>query len=228
MRVLILNHGFIPPERYVAGQGTRREQDFFARNGYVTVHPDYRAHASSTPYDPPHHDFYVGYTADVAALIDAIRESALPLLDEERIGMFGHSMGGGIAARIAVIKPEVRAYVLFAPISADVEDNFYELDPEEVAWLRKTYGEEGAEVYSKISPLNFSQDVSAPIQLHHGVADKDVPLAFSERMYTTLTILGKKAEFYQYPGQGHEFTEDWSLAARRAAQFFDMYVRGSR
>jgi dipeptidyl aminopeptidase/acylaminoacyl peptidase len=134
-------------------------------------------------------------------------------------------MGGGIAARVMVLRPEIRAIVLFAPISADAEDNFYELSKEEVAWLHATYGLSGSETYKKISPLNYFSDVSAPVQLHHGTKDADVPLVFSERMFSMLTTLGKRAEFYVYPGEAHEFIAAWPVAAERALQFFDTYVK---
>lgn len=226
--VLILNHGLIHPSVYFGGRGSKREQDFFARKGYVTIHPDYRGLAKSSPNPEKRHDFYAGYTKDVVALIDALKAINSQLFDYRRIGIWGHSMGGGIAARVMVLRPEVRAYVLFAPISADVEDNFYELKKEEVAWLRKTYGGEGDIIYKKMSPLTYFGDVSAPVQLHHGTGDVDVPISFSEKMYETLTSFGKKAEFFKYPGEGHEFGDAWQLAAERALQFFDKYVKGAR
>lgn len=223
--VLILNHGLIPPEIYFSGRGSKREQEFFARHGYITIHPDYRGLASSSPLTNARHDFYVGYTEDVTALIDALKEFASSLMNLKRLGMWGHSMGGGIAARVAVLRPEVRAYVLFAPISADVEDNFYELAKEEVAWLHDTYGAEGASAYREISPITFFKDVSAPVQLHHGVADKDVPLDFSKKIFNALTRERKKAELYTYAGEGHEFGGAWQLAAERALQFFNFHLK---
>jgi len=223
--VLILNHGLIPSEIYFSGRGSKREQDFFARHGYITIHPDYRGLSSSSPSTNAHHDFYVGYTEDVAALIDALGELASPLMNLKRLGMWGHSMGGGIAARVAVLRPEVRAYVLFAPISADAEDNFYELAKEEVAWLHDAYGAEGAPAYREISPTTFFKDVSAPMQIHHGTADKDVPLDFSKKIFNALTHERKKAELYTYAGEGHEFGGAWFLAAERALQFFDHHLR---
>lgn len=226
--VLILNHGLIDPKVYVSGRGSKREQDFFAKNGYITIHPDYRGHASSSPNANPHHDFYVGYTEDVVALIEAIKNYEGALMDRERIGMWGHSMGGGIAARAAVLSPDIRAFVLFAPISADAEENFYELGADEVRWLRATYGPEGDPIYRRISPIEYFSDVRAPVQLHHGIADQAVPITFSEKMFETLTRLNKKAELFIYPGEEHEFADAWPLAASRALQFFDRYIKNAR
>lgn len=223
--VLILNHGLIRPSIYYSGRGSRREQDFFAREGYATIHPDYRGYSGTKENFPSRHDFYVGYTRDVLGLIDVLKRQDQRMLDLGRLGMWGHSMGGGIAARVAVLSPDVRAYVLFAPISADVEDNFYELAAKEVKWLRETYGPAGAEVYRRMSPLEYFSEVRSPIQLHHGIADRDVPISFSRNMFAALTGQGKRAELFTYPGEGHEFAGAWTLAAGRALQFFDRYLK---
>lgn len=223
--VLILNHGLIPPPLYITGRGSKREQDFFSRNGYVTIHPDYRGHASSSPALFTHHDFYVGYTQDVLALLDAIERNPPSFIDTNRIGMWGHSMGGGIATRVMVMRPDVKAFVLFAPISANVEDNFFELTPDEVKWMHDTYGPAGDSIYRKISPIAYFSDVSSPVQLHAGSADTAVPISFSENIYNKLKEQGKQVEFFVYPGQKHEFINDWPLATSRALQFFDHYVK---
>ncbi|MDP3769472.1 MAG: alpha/beta fold hydrolase [Candidatus Sungbacteria bacterium] len=223
--VLVLNHGLIPADMYVTGRGSKREQDFFAKNGYITIHPDYRGLGSSSPDMATHHDFYVGYSQDVVSLLDAIERAALPFMDISRIGMWGHSMGGGIAARIMVLRPEVKAFVLFAPISADVEDNFYELTQEEIDWLHSTYGPQGDLAYRNMSPLEYFSDVVSPVQIHHGTGDEAVPISFSEKMYESLEKNQKNAELFLYPRQKHEFIEDWPLAAHRALQFFDRYVK---
>lgn len=249
---LILNHGLIRPEIYFSGRGSKREQDFFARHGYVTIHPDYRGYSSITslaadgfsaetetaaitwpwygrdPAFPEHHDFYEGYSKDVLALIDALKKQKPAIIDVGRIGMWGHSMGGGIAARVMVRTHDVRAFVLFAPISADAEDNFYEFTADEAAWLHATYGNAGDAAYRAISPITYFGDVSAPVQLHHGLTDTDVPPAFSQKMFTALIQNNKKAELFTYPGEKHEFIKAWSLAAGRALQFFDKYVKNAR
>jgi len=247
-----LNHGLIYPGIYFSGRGSKREQDFFARRGYVTIHPDYRGYSSLTPLAadaspdapqiaaiawpwyganpafPEHHDFYEGYAKDVLALMDALKKQKPAIIDTARIGMWGHSMGGGIAARVMVRTHDVRAYVLFAPISADAEDNFYELTANETEWLRETYGGAGDPAYRRMSPIAYFGDVGAPVQLHHGLADTEVPPAFSRKMFAALTQNNKKAELFTYPGEQHEFAGAWPLAAGRALQFFDQYVKNAR
>lgn len=228
--VLILGHGLIPEEIYFPGRGSKREQDFFAKAGYVTIHPDYRGLGESDPNPYTHHDFYVGYTRDVLNLLEALRKTNSPLFDIGRVGMWGHSMGGGVATRAALLTPEIKALVLFAPISADIEDNFYELTKDEIRWIEKTYGvgEEADKKFIQISPLTYFGKVSAPVQLHHGTEDQDVPISFSEKMFAELKKFEKKAEFFAYPAERHEFTDAWQVAASRSLQFFDKYVRNAR
>lgn len=228
--VLILNHGLISPKIYFSGRGSRREQDFFARNGYITIHSDYRGLGYSSPNPNQHHDFYQGYTEDVINLVDAIKRANPKLFDAKRMGIWGHSMGGGIAARVMALRLDLRAYVLFAPISAETEDNFYELPKSEIKWLAEKYGigETASALYKKMSPLTYFSGVEAPVQLHHGTQDKDVPISFSYKMFTALKNNNKKVELYTYGGEGHEFADAWQIAASRALNFFDKYVKGAR
>ena len=129
-----------------------------------------------------------------------------------------------------VLNLDIKAFVLFAPNSARAEENFYELSEEEIAWLNQTYGadEKAEEIYRNISPITYFQDVSSPVQIHHGTGDDAVPLWFSEKMYEALTHFGKKVEFYSYPEEKHEFIDQWPFAAERSLQFFDTYVKNVR
>lgn len=228
--ILVLGHGLIPAEIYFPGRGSKREQDFFAKKGYAVIHPDYRGLGESEPNPQEHHDFYVGYSRDILNLLEVLKKTKSGLFDLDRIGFWGHSMGGGIGARVAVLAPEIKAFVFFAPISADAKDNFYELSKNEIEWLEKSYGTgaDADEIIAKISPINYFADVSAPIQLHHGTEDQDVPLSFSDKMHKELKKFNKKVEFFTYPGEPHEFVDGWPLAAERSLQFFDTYVKNPK
>jgi len=123
--LLVLNHGYIDPDVYTNGRGLKREQDYLARRGYVVLQPDYRNHADSTKVDNVELDFRLGYVEDVINAINAARSSGLDFIDAERVGMLGHSMGGGIAQTIMVTRPDlVDAFVLFAPVSSNYVDSF--------------------------------------------------------------------------------------------------------
>jgi dipeptidyl aminopeptidase/acylaminoacyl peptidase len=230
--VLILNHGHIETSVYTNGRGLRREQDYFAKNGYVVIHPDYRNHAQSDKDETTDGgDFRLAYTTDVINAVNAVKSADLPYVDKTKIGMLGHSMGGGIAMNVAVAQPNlVDAIVLYAPVSADVRDNFDK-------WTRKRapiaktilekYGEpaDNPKFWDNISPINFVKNIQVPIMLHHGTADDSCDIAWSERFVEAITSAGKDITFHTYPGQPHEFTSGWSSFMSRSLAFFDSQLK---
>ena len=225
--ILILNHGYIDPAVYTNGRGLRREQDYLARRGYVVIHPDYRNHAQSDKDPDTDYNFRLGYVEDVINAVYAIRSSGLPYVNGEKIGMLGHSMGGGVTINILVVQPDlVGAAVLFAPVSANYEDNFerWLMRRREVAErILQTYGtpQENPDFWHDISAINFLAFIKAPILLHHGTADESVPIEWSDRFAEELQKENKEITYYKYDGQPHEFTTSWSQVMQRTVEFFD-------
>lgn len=231
--VLILNHGYIDPAVYTNGRGLRREQDYLARRGYVVIHPDYRNHANSTKDPDADINFRLGYAEDAANAIVAVKNSDLTYLDKERIGMLGHSMGGGVSLNVMVAKPELaKAVVLFAPVSGDNRDNFERWTttrPETAQEILKRYGSpaESPLFWDNISSINFLDKSTAPVMIHHGTADADVPIEWSKELDEALKKEGKSVSFYIYDGQPHEFTSAWTQVMERTTAFFDKQVKKS-
>lgn len=234
--VLILNHGHIDTAVYTNGRGLKREQDYLARQGYVVIHPDYRNHAQSDKDPESEHNLRMGYTEDVINVVYAVRNSSLGFLDKERIGMLGHSMGGGISQNIAVIAPDlVKAIVLFAPVSADYVDNFNKWTRGDEARKNRTeeivarYGspEDNPEFWRNVSAINFFDRIQSPIMLHHGTQDESCPLEWSDRTAAALEAIGKDITYHIYEGEPHEFINAWPTVMERTTEFFDQYVKNS-
>ena len=226
--ILILNHGFIEPQNYTNGQGLRREQDFLARNGYVAVHSDYRNYGYSD-FDP-NNDIRPrsGYVEDVINVIEALKKSELPYLDKENIGMLGHSMGGGIALNIMVTKPDIaKAYVLLAPINSDYQENFdrwVKSDWPEVAnQFYQQYGtpQENPELWKSISAKYYLDKVSAPVMIHQGTLDEDVPVQWSRDLEKILKEKNKNVTYFEYPNEGHTFYNAQQIVMDRTLKFFN-------
>jgi pimeloyl-ACP methyl ester carboxylesterase len=95
-----MNHGFFSRYIYASGDGTDRASEFLNRHGYLTLSSDYRSWGDS---DVGYSLFYSGLVIDVINLMNAI--PSIPEADPERIGMWGHSMGGGVTAKVLVIDP---------------------------------------------------------------------------------------------------------------------------
>ncbi|MDP3964798.1 MAG: alpha/beta fold hydrolase [bacterium] len=229
--VLVLNHGHIDTSVYTNGRGLKREQDYFASRGFAVIHPDYRNHAQSDKDPEEDYHFRFGYTEDVMNAVHAVKNSDLASLDAGRMGMLGHSMGGGITLNIMAAKPDlVDAYVLYAPVSADVRDNYERWTarrPEHVREIEARYGSpaESPEFWDGVSPWNYLDMISRPVLLQHGTADESVPYEWSERLYDTLVQKEKDITFHAYAGGPHEFVSDWPLFMQRNVEFFQRHLQ---
>jgi dipeptidyl aminopeptidase/acylaminoacyl peptidase len=57
--------------------------------------------------------------------------------------------------------------------------------------------------YHDRSPVNFADQITAPVLILHGADDDNVVLAQSERVVEALRRAGREVEFTVYPGEGH-------------------------
>lgn len=232
--VLILNHGFIEPKNYSVGQGLRREQDFLARNGYVVLHSDYRNYGDSDFDSDNDVRPRSGYVEDIINAISAVKNSELTFFDKENIGMLGHSMGGGIALNTMVTKPEIaKAYVLLAPINSTYKVNFdkWVVPDEEFSGIAEKfyqrYGtyQENPEFWESISAVNYFDKIQAPIMLHQGTVDDQVPLEWSQELAQNLKSKGKEITYYEYLGEPHTFINAQAIVMQRTLEFFDEILK---
>lgn len=223
---LILNHGYIDPAVYTNGRGLRREQDYLARRGYIVLHSDYRNHAFSDKDDRTELEVRLGYVEDSLAAAKALQASGLPV-QKDRIGMLGHSMGGGVTLGALVVAPElIDAAVLFAPVSGDARKNYERWTtrrPERAQRIVEIFGtpEEAPSFWDGVSAQIYYSAIAAPVMIHHGTADESVPLAWSEKLNADLQALQKDVRFHVYDGQPHEFTTAWGTVMERTVEFFD-------
>src|SRR2546428_11541913 len=103
--VIIFNHGYIPPSQYRTTERYVAYVDGFASHGYIVFKPDYRGHGSSegqpsSAYGSP------GYTVDVLNAVTTLQR--YPEADPNRIGMWGHSLGGNITLRALAIDQRIK------------------------------------------------------------------------------------------------------------------------
>jgi len=238
--VVIFNHGYIPPEIYRTTERYLAYVDAFARNGYIVFRSDYRGHGFSEGeaaggYGSP------AYTIDVLTAVSSIKQYADA--DPNRIGMWGHSMGGSITLRAMVVTGDIKAGVIWAGVVASYPDLLSrwrrpqsEAQPSPAIptnarrWrqeLTETYGtpEENPAFWAAISPNSYIADLSGPIQLHHGTADTSVPLEFSDTLHEQIRAVGGVVEYYTYTGDDHNIAANLGTALARSVAFFDTYVK---
>lgn len=242
--VIIFNHGFIPPAQYRTTERYVAYVDWLARSGYIVFRSDYRGHGNSEG-DPRGAYGSPDYVVDVLNAVAAMKRH--PDADPNRIGMWGHSMGGYITLRSMVINPEIRAGVIWAGVVGSYTDLVERWrrtptpsggTPQPTftprpgrrwrAELIEQYGppEENPAFWNSISANAYLAELSGPVQLHHGTADRSVPIEFSERLYQQISDAGKTAEYYSYEGDDHNIATSFGLAMQRTIEFFDRYLKG--
>jgi uncharacterized protein len=231
--LLIFNHGYIDPVVYTQGRGLKREQDYMARQGFAVLHTDYRGHAGSdaSPMDEDSKVYDAGleYAMDSYNAIQAVRATKLPNVDASRVGMLGHSMGGGVTMSILTAHPDmVQAAVLYAPVHADMWENFNRWRRERTEGDRtletlKTRIENPA-AWDAFSPNTYLDRIQAPILLFQGRKDKDVPYEWSDFLHKRLTEEGKAVTYVEYEQEGHEFAAQWGDFMRKSTAFFRQHL----
>lgn len=207
--VVLVLHGHVNPATYRILTYTTRYADAIARMGYVVLHPNYSGHPPSggSP-EPP---FRIQYAVDVLNLAALVRKQSgagiLAKADGSRMGLWGHSMGGGIAQRVAVVDPRIRAVVLLGSMSGDERQNarqIYYVFSGKTRGLRELNAPQSE--IDAVSPINYLRRTKAAFSVHHAPTDEQVPYAWSVELCQKLKALGKPVECFSYPGGRHNLS----------------------
>ncbi len=112
---IVFNHGYIDPAIYQTTERYVAYVDTIARNGYVVLKIDFRGHGNSDGsevigggYGTP------GYTDDALNALTSLQN--YPDVDPNRIGMWGHSMGGQVTLRAMVVSEDIKAGVIWGGV----------------------------------------------------------------------------------------------------------------
>lgn len=235
---IVFNHGYIPPDQYRTTERYIAYVDRLARAGYIVFRIDYRGHDRSegsptSAYSNP------GYLVDVLNAVSSLQH--FPQADPERIGMWGHSMGGYLTLRAMVVSKEVKAGVVWAGVVGSYPDMMYNwrrsnttviptLRPGSIRWRDswvQQYGtpEENPSFWESVSANSYLADLSGPIQLHHGTNDTDVPVEFSTSLASQIELAGGVVDLYTYQGDNHNLSNFFTTAMNRTIDFFDAYLK---
>lgn len=218
--VVILNHGYFNTSTFKSGDGTDTMANILAAKGYITLAPDYRGFGNSEDsQESASRGHRPDYAIDVLNLIASVK--SLDKADPNRIGIWGHSMGGEVSLRTIEATDKVKAVVLWAPTSGNAADNaaFYGRG-------RRTSSPTPNPDASGTSPINYLQYINAPISLHQGLSDTEVNPQWSKNLSDALEKEGKEVEYFEYPGQDHNFKNlGWDEISQRTLEFFDSYLK---
>lgn len=226
--VIIAVHGYIDPAEYYTLDYTTRYADDLARAGYLVLHPNLRGYA---PSDSGPNLFRVGMAVDVLNLAAIVRQTGgmageLYAADPDAIGLWGHSMGGGISLRVITVDPAIDAALLYGSMSGNEEWNFSAI----LQWSGGQRGREelavSPDVMQAISPLYHLERIEAAVSIHHGAADELVPPEWSDDLCFRLQALRKTVQCFSYTDQPHTFYGDGDRTFMdNAIAFYNVFLR---
>lgn len=235
--VLVLLRGFIDQQIFITGDGTRRDGEIFAQNGFIALAPDFLGYGeSASPSGNPVEERFQTYTTtlDLLASINNINPTLSTLTDNkitastEKMGIWGHSNGGQIALSAITITGKNYPTVLWAPVTkpfpysvlyyTDEFDDYGKKLRKVIADFEKDYD---VDFYTFTNYLDW---INAPIELHQGGNDEAVPQKWSDQFVKELKSKGKNITYFTYPTEDHNFTRgSWSLNIQRNINFYQKY-----
>lgn len=159
-------------------------------------------------------------------------------LDENNLGIMGHSFGGYATAGILCKTNLFKAAVAISGIY-DLGGSYGFIDDKGFFFQRK-FIEDGQcrmghppwdniQHYLENSPYYLADKITTPLFLLHGGKDQTCPAVESEKLFTALDRLGKKAELLIYKEEEHVPREwiqtNYFCAADRIINFLDSKLK---
>ncbi len=185
--VLLNPYGGPHGQRVVAARGAYAEAQWFADQGFAVVITDGRG----TPGRGPRWERAIWRDLAGPVLDDQVEAlHALAAADERldlgRVGIWGWSFGGYLAALAVLRRPDVfRAAVAGAPVT---DWRLYDTH-----YTERYLGlpDADAEAYRSSSLLADAAKLERPLLLVHGLADDNVTVAHTLRLSTALLVAGR-------------------------------------
>lgn len=232
---VVFVHGYIPPDQYQTNQRYQAYVDGLAESGLVVFKIDLRGHDQSEG-EPSGAYFSAGYVEDVLNAAASLRQ--LPYVDEAKVGAWGHSMAGNVVFRAVAVDQELSAAVIWAGAVFTYAD-FEEYRIQDSSFvrtrdtserilnrseqLRTAVGQYSADspFWQAMTPVNYLDSMSTPIQLHHAANDSVVTVEYSQNLAEILAAANYPHQFYQYQTGGHDIeSPSFSTALQRTVDFF--------
>lgn len=247
---VVILHGFkgfkdwgMFPEtaRTLAGRGLATVALNASRNGVgdnLTEFTELERFAGNTPRRE---------AGDVALVVEAIRRGEVdPALDASRIGLLGHSRGGGVVLLVASHDPSIRCVVTWAAIAAF--DRWTARAKEEwrgrgridvpntrtgqILWLDREVLDDLETSREEYDLEAASRRLSAPLLVIHGERDEAVDPEDGARLVSWAG--SKEKRLLRVAQAGHTFgavhpwagpTPAWNEAVRATAEWFGAHLK---
>ncbi|HEX3880222.1 MAG TPA: prolyl oligopeptidase family serine peptidase [Bryobacteraceae bacterium] len=213
---------FVPP-----APGTNINISYYVSNGYLVLTPDIV--------------YTVGYPGQSAlkCVLPAIQSQVdRGIVDENAIGIQGHSWGGYQVAYMVTQTKRFKAVEAGAPV-ADMISAY-----DGIRWgtglprqfqYERTQSRIGGSLWEyptrfiENSPIFWADRVSTPVMILQNDGDTAVPWYQGIEFFLALRRLGKEAYMFNYNGQPHGLQDrpDQKDYTIRMQQYFDHYLKGA-
>jgi dipeptidyl aminopeptidase/acylaminoacyl peptidase len=210
--------------------GFNFQAQLFAANGYVVVLPNPRG---SSGYGQ---DFSLQIWRswgekdyeDVMAAVDYVIDQGFA--DPDRLGLGGWSYGGLLTNNVIVKTGRFKAAITGAGSTLYIAN--YGHDHYQRWWVQELgfpWKKENREIWDKLSPFNYVENVTTPTLIVGGEKDWNVPILNSEQLYQALKRLGRTTQLVVYPGEFHGIETPSYIKDlyERYLEWYGKYVKGS-
>lgn len=213
-----------------AGHRSDTPNTLLADQGFATFSISYRF---------SQHALFPAALHDVKAAIRWIRANAGDLrIDPERIGIWGHSAGGHLAALAALTAdlPQLEGDIGIRGPSSRVQaaiplagPSWFPADEMHtdaaVARLLGVHQTVDPDLAIRASPAAYAHNAAPPFLIIHGGDDTVVPISQSEYLNDRLLECGRDSELVRVDGAGHNYQDLLKADVMdRVAQFFDRHL----
>jgi dipeptidyl aminopeptidase/acylaminoacyl peptidase len=226
--IIVMLRGYVDKNEYQTGIGTRPAGEYYAKEGFITIAPDYLGYGGSDM--PPQGNIWEERFLRHVAVQDLFSSlGTLANADTDHVFLWGHSNGGMESLAALEISGKDYPTVLWAPVSAyfpydvlyylnEAEDKGKALR-KELADFEKDYDVDN---YSIATHLDW---IKAPVQLHQGSSDLYIPLSWSDDLASVLKENGNKVNYFVYPGTDHNMRPSWDVIVKRDVEFFKSHLK---
>lgn len=235
----------MPAVVYLHGGGWMTERSkaspnpHLVRHGYFTVNVDYRLTDEA---------IFPAQIQDVKAAVRWLRANAKKYnIDPKRIGVWGHSAGGHLAALLGTSggvealegdggspgqSSRVQAVVNLAGV-IDVLKQPWPQDDPNTAPGRLVGGavKDKLDLVKQTNPITYITKDDPPVLTIHGQNDTAVPLVQSESFHEALQQAGVESKLVIVPGYGHNVATPGGVPTEVETEvlaFFDKHLKGKK
>lgn len=225
--IVLMIRGYVDKEIYKSGIGTSHAAEVFAKNGYITLAPDFLGYGQSDMESENLFEARFQTYTTVLSLITSLDQ--IPEWDGKNVFIWAHSNGGQIALTTLEATSGEYPTTLWAPVSAPFPFSvlYYggEL-PDYGKYIRTELAKFEADYDTDLySTHKYYDRIKAPIQIHQGTNDKSVPVEWSDNLTKALSDLDLEVNYFKYPGADHNMLPGWDSAVTRDLSFFEKNLK---